>query len=96
MKWLCYSFCLLFALPALAQTSIDSAQLMTDVRTLSADKMEGRKTGTRGSRMAQFYILDRFKKIGISAYHDTYEYPFYFQEGDKKIMGTNLYGYIPG
>lgn len=96
MKWLCYSFCLLFALPALAQSSIDSAQLMKDVRTLSADKMEGRKTGTRGSRMAQFYIMDRFKKIGISAYHDTHEYPFYFQEGDKKIMGTNLYGYIPG
>ena len=96
MKWLCYSFCLLFALPVMAQTSVDSTQLMKDVKTLSADKMEGRKTGSRGSRMAQFYLLDRFKKIGLSAYHDTYEYPFYFQEGDKKIMGTNLYGYIPG
>jgi hypothetical protein len=96
MKLLCYSFCLLIALPVLAQTTVDSSQLMKDVRTLSADKLEGRKTGTRGSRMAQFYIIDRFKKIGLSAYHDTYEYPFYFQEGDKKVMGTNLYGYIPG
>lgn len=97
MKLLCYSFCLLFALPVVAQKStVDSSQLMKDVRTLSADKFEGRKTGTRGSRMAQFYIIDRFKEIGISAYHDTYEYPFYFQDGDKKVMGTNLYGYIPG
>ncbi|PSL49276.1 peptidase M28-like protein [Chitinophaga niastensis] len=96
MKLLCYSFCLLFALPVLAQTTVDSSLLMKDIRTLSADKFEGRKAGTRGSRMAQFYIIDRFKKIGLSAYHDTYEYPFYFQEGDKKVMGTNLYGYIPG
>ena len=96
MKLLCYSFCLLSALPLAAQTTVDSSQLMQDIRTLSADKYEGRKTGTRGNRMAQFYIIDRFKKIGIAAYHNTYEYPFYFQQGDKKIMGTNLYGYIPG
>jgi len=96
MKWLFYSFCLLTTLPVMAQTTVDSSSLMKDIRTLSADKFEGRKTGTRGSRMAQFYIIDRFKKLGIAAYHDTYEYPFYFQEGDKKVMGTNLYGYIPG
>lgn len=96
MKLLCYSFCLLFALPLMAQTAVDSSQLMKDIRTLSADKFEGRKAGSRGSRMAQFYIIDRFKKSGLAAYHDTYEYSFYFQEGDKKIMGTNLYGYIPG
>ncbi|MBS0025836.1 M28 family peptidase [Chitinophaga sp. 22321] len=96
MKWLFYSFCLLATLPAMAQTTVDSSSLMKDIRTLSADKFEGRKTGTRGSRMAQFYIIDRFKKLGIAAYHDTYEYSFYFQEGDKKVMGTNLYGYIPG
>lgn len=95
MKVLCYTLCLLAAGPLMAQ-SVDSAQLMKDVRTLSADKFEGRKTGSRGSRLAQFYIIDRFKQIGITPYHNTYEYPFYFQEGDKKIMGTNLYGYIPG
>lgn len=96
MKMLCYSLLLLFAGPLLAQSSVDSAQLLKDVRTLSADKFEGRKTGTRGSRLAQFYIIDRFKQIGITPYHNTYEYPFYFQEGNKKVMGTNLFGYIPG
>jgi Zn-dependent M28 family amino/carboxypeptidase len=69
---------------------------MKDIRTLSANKFEGRRTGTKGNRLAQFYILDRFKQAGLQAFHGTYEYPFYFMEGEKRVMGTNLYGYIPG
>jgi Zn-dependent M28 family amino/carboxypeptidase len=91
------SICLLTALTAAAQQrGIDSLQLIKDIRTLSDNKFEGRKTGTRGNRMAQFYILDRFKQAGLQPFHGTYEYPFYFMEGEKRIMGTNLYGYIPG
>jgi Zn-dependent M28 family amino/carboxypeptidase len=91
------SICLLFISAALAQQpGIDSLQLIKDIRTLSADKFEGRRTGTRGNRMAQFYLLDRFKQAGLQAFHGTYEYPFYFKEGEKRIMGTNLYGYIAG
>ncbi|HVI48305.1 MAG TPA: M28 family peptidase [Chitinophaga sp.] len=96
MKRFFFGLCLLFAAPAMAQIKVDSSSLMTDIRTLSDDKFEGRRTGTRGNRMAQFYIIDRFKKIGITPYHGTYEYPFYFQDGTKQVMGTNLYGYIPG
>ncbi|MRG46519.1 M28 family peptidase [Chitinophaga sp. SYP-B3965] len=75
---------------------IDSSQLMKDVQTLSADKMEGRKTGTKGNRLAQFYLLDRLKQTGLQQFSNTYEQPFYFTQGDKRIMGTNLYGYIKG
>ena len=97
MKRLLFAaICLLFAGAADAQHGIDSLQLIKDIRTLSADKYEGRRVGTRGSRMAQFYIIDRFKQLGLQAYHDTYEYAFYFNEGDKRVMGTNLFGYIPG
>lgn len=84
----------LIALSASAQ--IDSSQLMKDVQTLSADKMEGRKTGTKGNRLAQFYLLDRLKQAGLQQFSNTYEQPFYFTQGDKRIMGTNLYGYIKG
>jgi Zn-dependent M28 family amino/carboxypeptidase len=91
------SICLLTALTSAAQQrGIDSLQLIKDIRTLSDNKFEGRKTGTKGNRLAQFYILDRFKQAGLQAFHGTYEYPFYFMEGEKRIMGTNLYGYIPG
>ncbi|WP_298737288.1 M28 family peptidase [uncultured Chitinophaga sp.] len=91
------SICLLTALGAAAQQrDIDSLQLIKDIRTLSDNRFEGRRTGTKGNRLAQFYILDRFKQAGLQAYHGTYEYPFYFMEGEKRVMGTNLYGYIPG
>ena len=93
-----YVTCLLLVctLTAQAQSSIDSLQLIKDIRTLSADKFEGRRVGTKGNRLAQFYIIDRFKQLGLKPYNNTYEYPFYFQDGDKKTMGTNLFGYIKG
>lgn len=91
------ALCLLPVLAVRAQQpGIDSLQLIKDVRTLSADKFEGRKTGTRGNRMAQFYLLDRFKQTGLQPFNGTFEYPFYFNEGRKRVMGTNLYGYIAG
>ncbi len=62
--------CLLLAgVFAKAQTNIDSVQLIKDIRTLSDDKFEGRRTGTKGSRMAQFYLLDRFKQSGLQAFN---------------------------
>ncbi|RAJ85507.1 peptidase M28-like protein [Chitinophaga dinghuensis] len=94
MKWLLLCAGVLLTAPAIAQ--VDSSVLMKDIRTLSSDAYAGRKTGTPGSRKAQFYILDRFKEIGISAYHDSYEYPFYVKQGERNIMATNIYGYIPG
>ncbi|MCK7558639.1 M28 family peptidase [Chitinophaga sedimenti] len=75
---------------------IDSVQLIKDIKTLSDDKFEGRKTGTKGNRLAQLYLLDRFKQLGLTPFSNTYEQPFYFSAKDKRIMGTNLYGYIPG
>jgi hypothetical protein len=96
MKVVIHSLLLLLAANAYAQSPIDSALLIKDIQTLSSDKFEGRMAGTRGSRQAQFYLMGRFKEIGLSAYHNTYEYPFYFKQGEKQIMGTNLFGYIKG
>ncbi|RPE13615.1 M28 family peptidase [Chitinophaga lutea] len=79
-----------------AFAQIDSAQLMKDVQTLAADKMEGRKAGSRGNRMAQFYLLDRFKQVPLQSFNNTFEQPFYFTRSDKRTMGTNLYGYVKG
>ncbi|MGN6508849.1 MAG: M28 family peptidase [Chitinophaga sp.] len=79
-----------------AHAQIDSSQLVKDVKTLSADKMEGRKTGSKGNRMAQFYLLDRLQQLQLHQFNNTFEQPFYFTRGQNRIMGTNLYGYIPG
>ncbi len=96
MKIVIHSLLLLLAAGTYAQSPIDSTQLIKDIQTLSSDKYEGRMAGTRGSRQAQFYLMGRFKDAGLSAYHNTYEYPFYFKQGEKQIMGTNLFGYIKG
>ena len=96
MKLLPVCLLLLTGLTVKAQSSLDSLQLIKDIRTLSSDKFEGRRAGSKGSRMAQFYLTDRFKKIGIQPYHNTFEYPFYFQDEEKQTMGTNLFGYIKG
>ncbi|WP_343700502.1 M20/M25/M40 family metallo-hydrolase [Chitinophaga sp.] len=94
MKKLLCAICCLFSFSAFAQ--LDSVQLMKDVQTLSANNMEGRKTGTRGNRMAQFYLLDRFSKIPLQTFSNTFEQPFYFTRKEQRIMGTNLYGYVKG
>jgi Zn-dependent M28 family amino/carboxypeptidase len=96
MKLLSVCLFLLAGLTVKAQSSIDSLQLIKDIRTLSSDKFEGRRTGSKGSRQAQFFLKDRFKQIGIQPYHNTFEYPFFFPEGEKQTMGTNLFGYIKG
>lgn len=95
-KILCGGLLLLSALAAQAQYSVDSSHLMDDIRTLSSDKFEGRRIGTPGSRQAQFYLLGRFKEIGLKAFNDKYERMFFYQSGTERISGTNIYGYIPG
>lgn len=86
---------LLLSAAAQAQFSVDSSHLLNDIRTLSDDKFEGRMIGTRGNREAQFYLLGRFKEIGLQPFNGKYERMFLYNAG-KNISGTNIYGYIPG
>jgi Zn-dependent M28 family amino/carboxypeptidase len=77
--------------------SIDRKSLLTDVETLSSDNFEGRKTGSPGNYKAADYIINRFDKIGLDAYGDSYKHPFTFRnERNEQIQGTNLIAYIKG
>ncbi|WP_341834032.1 M20/M25/M40 family metallo-hydrolase [Chitinophaga pollutisoli] len=95
MKKILTLICCAFVASA-TSAQVDSAWLLKDVETLSADKFMGRLTGSKGNRLAQFYLLDRFKQAGIQPMSGTFEQSFYFTHGTERIMGTNLYGYIPG
>lgn len=75
---------------------VDSLQLMNDVKKLSSNEMQGRKVGTKGSRKAQLYIIRRFEHIGLEQLYGTYEQPFFFSNQGRRIMGTNLIGYLKG
>lgn len=89
---------LIMSLVSYAQT-VDSAQLMKDANSLisgESGELGNRFVGTRGSWKAQFYITGRFGEMGLRQFYNTYSQPFFFYYNNKKIMGTNLLGYIKG
>jgi hypothetical protein len=51
--------------PAVAAASADYAQLMEDLRILSADDMQGRDTGSEGGAKARAYIVGRLEALGV-------------------------------
>ncbi|MFL5789284.1 MAG: hypothetical protein ACJ748_14585, partial [Flavisolibacter sp.] len=61
--------------------------LQQHVRFLSDDKLEGRRTGTPGEKIAAEYISKEFKSIGLQAKGtEGYYQPFIIDEG--KIIGN--------
>jgi Zn-dependent M28 family amino/carboxypeptidase len=82
---------------AIAQTKLDTLQLLNDVKALSADSMQGRKSCTAGSRKAQQYILAAFKKNRLEAFNGSFQQFFPFSSrGTKCDSAANLIGYISG
>ncbi len=76
---------------------IDAAQLLDDVKTLSADDMQGRQFGTPGGIKARDFVEKRFKESGLISLGNSYLQPFEItNRSGKKINGTNVYGYIKG
>jgi hypothetical protein len=86
--------------PAAPQPSVMHAQLLEDVRILSADDMQGRDTGAPGGAMARAYIIDRLESLGVVAPPMGREQPWEMQgrtrEGPKTFNGVNFIGVIPG
>lgn len=81
---------------ALSQT-IDRSKLLADIKTLSSEKFEGRKTSTGGNKLAGDYISKRFAEIGLSSYQDSFKHSFIFtSRANEAAKGTNLIGYIKG
>lgn len=86
----------LFLLVFVTCSASKPQSLLNDIKELSSDKYEGRKTATEGNRMAADYIIKRFKTIGLKSYNSSFKYPFSFKSGRKNVRGTNLLAYIAG
>ncbi|MBF9254165.1 M28 family peptidase [Pontibacter sp. 172403-2] len=91
---------ILVALPLLGCSQggvLNKQQLLHDVKVLAADSMGGRLSGSEGNRMAQDYIQQRFKEIGLQAYNKDYVQHFRFENKRLTVdKATNLVGFIPG
>jgi len=81
---------------------IDSAALLSDLKTLSADDMQGRKVDTPGGAKARQFVIERFKQSGIQPFGETYEAPFTFSARGRggaaatETHGINVVGHIDG
>ena len=81
----------------IAQNRLDAEFMLEDLRKLSHDAAEGRKTGTKGAEAARRFIIRQFKDMKAKSLVKDYRHKFEFQtdEGDT-IQGENIVAYIRG
>jgi hypothetical protein len=89
---------------------IDAAQVLGDLRTLSAPAMQGRAVGTPGGKAARQYIEKRFSALGLEpAFGRSFAQPFRFipfrgirfwranfWKAHPPLDGVNLAGLVRG
>ena len=90
-------FLLLFSQIASAQRLKKSDRIIIDslqseIGFLASDKLEGRRTGTPGEKLAYEYISNRFKKIGLIPKGDNNSFiqSFEINEGKQVLPTTYL------
>jgi aminopeptidase YwaD len=68
-----------------------TAALKNHVQYLADDKLEGRRTGTKGEEMAMDYIVQQYQQAGIAPQgsNGNYPQPFVIKEG-KQIQSNTL------
>ena len=93
------TFLLMFCVGlAQAQTDrLDNEFMLEDLRKLSHDAAEGRKTGTDGAEAARRFIVKQMKSLGAKSLVKKYRHDFTYQNraGETK-EGINIVGYIKG
>jgi Zn-dependent M28 family amino/carboxypeptidase len=86
--------------PATTAPRIDRERLLTDLRVLSADDMEGRLVGTPGGARARAYVVERFAEARLQPIGASYEHPFTFVAGRGDALtertGVNVLGRVAG
>lgn len=73
----------------------DTEILLENVKNLSSDYFEGRRTGTEGAVLARGYVIERFKALGVKSLNDTFKQSFSFS-GKKTYNAVNVLGLING
>ena len=89
------------AAPPPAAPRLDGDRQMRDLQVLADPALEGRLTGTPGSRRAQALILERFKELGLTPLAGSFVQKFGFTEGGRAggrafPDAANLAAMLPG
>jgi Zn-dependent M28 family amino/carboxypeptidase len=82
----------------ISSARIDVASLLDDLRTLSADAMEGRAIGTAGGARARRFVLARLQASGVTPFGASYEQPIALpaRGTTPARAGANVVGVIRG
>ena len=80
----------------LSQNLFNEDDLLLNIKTLSSDAFEGRRTGSEGSKKAKVYIINQLKALDILPLGKNYEQPFLFTHHEKQYKGTNILGIVRG
>lgn len=98
-----FSVLLVFAIGACNKSAekgnllLNYDQLIEDLRVLSSDEMEGRKTGTKGNRKAREYLVYRYNEAGADAFMGSYTHDFSFTDRQgNEMAGVNVIGQVHG
>ena len=65
------------------------ADLQTHINYLTNEKLEGRRTGTNGEKLAYEYISNEFQKIGLLPKGDNNTFLQLFEVTNEKILSKN-------
>lgn len=79
----------------------DADQAVETMRILSADAMEGRRTGTEGNAAARAYLVSEFERLSLEPIGEGYEHNFLFSRkrsdgADFSLEGVNLVARLNG
>lgn len=89
---------LLLSSTSFAQTDLlDGDYMLEDLRKLSHDAAEGRKTGTNGNEAARRFIVKQMDALHAKSLVKGYRHDFTFENrAGETIEGVNIIGYIRG
>ena len=60
--------------------------LKTEISYLASDKLEGRRTGTKGEKLAYEYLEDQFSKVGLAPKGDNNSFIQLFEINEGKVI----------
>jgi Zn-dependent M28 family amino/carboxypeptidase len=97
MKKFLPALCLFLVNVAMCQELFDEKALIENLKYLSSDALQGRKTESQGNFTARTFIKDQFKKLSLQPLGDNYELPFSFAlKSGAKMKGVNVAGWMKG
>lgn len=88
----------LISIPAFSQLDrLDTEYMLEDLRKLSHDAAEGRRTGTNGAEAARRFIIKQLEDMNAKSLQDDFRHPFNFvSRGGDTIQAENIVAYIKG